>query len=316
MEVWPDHGGAITSYLHKPGKVDIIWRNPYVQPARRHLLDQPIANGSDLFDVMDGSWYVSLPQGFFSGDYYGAPVGTHGELRSVPWAVTSIKQGAAAVTVVFRGPSIRTPLVYIRELTLFRDSALMHWREAVQNRSKDPLPVAWLHHPTFGGPLLDGAVLVTPATGVQVAKMDNPEAIQLESGYSGQWPFVPERVGGKMRDCSIVSAADSGRDHSVQLSGFSEGRGCIWNAGRKLGFAMEWDLKLFPRAWSWNCGGGNPGYPMWGEGHIITLQPSTSPVGRFADLLKAGELRMVPGKGEISGEMRTGFVNSAEGPWK
>jgi len=38
------------------------------QPPRGRLVDQPVGNGSDLYDVMDGSWYVSLPNGFFAGD--------------------------------------------------------------------------------------------------------------------------------------------------------------------------------------------------------------------------------------------------------
>jgi hypothetical protein len=80
---------------------------------------------------------------------------------------------------------------------------------------------------------------------------------------------------------------------------------------------MEWDLEMFPWAWSWNCAGGHSQYPLWGEGHIITLQPSTSPVGRFPDLLRQpGALRTVPAKGSVSTEMATGFVTRGEGPWR
>jgi len=56
-------------------------------------------------------------------------------------------------------------------------------------------------------------------------------------------------------------------------------------------------------------------YPLWGEGHIITLQPSTSPVGRFDDLVKSGELLQLPGHGAVTTVMTTGFVQSAQGPW-
>ena len=138
---------------------------------------------------------------------------------------------------------------------------------------------------------------------------------QLAAGYAGAWPFVPERVGGAMRDCSVVPAADSGLDHSVQLGEFEAGWGCVWNEKRQLGFSMQWDLEIFPHAWSWACGGGIPGYPMWGEGHLITLQPSTSPVGRFPDLLAASAVRVVPAKGEVTAEIKTGFVSTPRGPW-
>jgi hypothetical protein len=126
---------------------------------------------------------------------------------------------------------------------------------------------------------------------------------------------VPEREGGALRDCSVVPPAGSGKDHSVQLTDFDAAWGCIWNERRGLGFAMEWELEKFPYAWSWNCAGGAANYPLWGEGHIITLQPSTSPVGRFPDLVKSGELMTVPAHGAVSTTMTTGFVRSPLGPW-
>lgn len=315
VALWPEMGGAITSYIDRASGVDIIWRNPYGQPPRTRVLDQPLGSGSDLYDVMDGSWYVSLPAGFFAGSYFGAPLGTHGELRSLPWAVERIRTEARELAVTLVGRSVRTPLVYRRELVVRRDSCLLLWREAVENRSARDLPVAWLQHPTFGGPLLEGARLLAPARTVRVFRADDPTTLQLRSGYTGRWPHVLERVGGKLRDCSVVPPAGSGKDHSVQLTDFEAGWGCVWNEARGLGFGMEWDLEVFPYAWSWNCSGGVERYPLWGEGHIITLQPSTSPVGRFGDLLKSGELLQVPARGAVTTEMTTGFVRRAQGPW-
>jgi hypothetical protein len=112
-----------------------------------------------------------------------------------------------------------------------------------------------------------------------------------------------------------VPPAGTGHDHSVQLTDFDAGWGCIWNEQRGLGFAMEWELEKFPYAWSWNFSGGANCYPLWGEGHIITLQPSTSPVGRFADLVESGQLLQVPARGAVSTTLVTGFVRQSQGPW-
>lgn len=315
VELWPDFGGALTSYIDRATGIDIIWRNPYGQPPRRRLLDQPAGGGSDLYDVMDGSWYVSLPAGFFPTDYFGAPLGTHGELRALPWEVVDIASGRDELAVTLVGRSVRTPLVYRRTLTVRREDPLLHWTETVENRSALPLPVAWLQHPTFGGPLVDGARLITPAKTVRVFRADNPAALQLQAGYEGKWPFVPERKSGALRDCSVVPPPASGKDHSVQLTDFEAAWGCIWNERRQLGFAMEWELEKFPYAWSWNSAGGVTHYPLWGEGHLITLQPSTSPVGRFADLVKSGELLTIPAHGAVSTPLTTGFVTRPHGPW-
>lgn len=312
---WPERGAALVSYVDRASGIDVIWRNPQVDPRASRLLDQPMAGGSDLYDIMDGSWYVSLPNGFFAGDYFGAPLGTHGELRAVPWEVTRIVTRPEAVTVSLVGRSVRTPLVYHRELVLGRTSPLLQWRETLENRWSEPLPVAWLHHPTFSGPLLDGAELVVPASRVQVYAAPDPSALQLQAGYDGRWPLVPERGGGAVRDCSQVPPAGTGWEQAVQISGFAAGWGNLWNAPLGLGFAMMWDPAVFPYAWSWCNTGGLTGYPLWGEGRVFTLQPSTSPVGRFPDLRQAGALLTVPAKGRVSTTLTTGFVLTRSGPW-
>ena len=89
----------------------------------------------------------------------------------------------------------------------------------------------------------------------------------------------------------------------------------MWNERLNLGFAMQWDAARFPYAWSWSSSGGIRHYPLWGEGHLLTLQPSTSPVGRFADLVRRGEVLDVPAQGAVSTTMLTGFVTREEGPW-
>ena len=309
------------SYVHRPDELDVIWHNPFLHPPRREVLGQPPGTGSDLFDVMDGSWYVSLPNGFFPGDYFGATLGTHGEMRFCSsWEVEEIHSGAKEARAVLFGRSVRTPLTYRRELSLRPGDSHLKWRETLQNRCAMPLPVAWLHHPAFGGPLLRGARLIAPARTVRVFKADDPSALQLVSGLlpgrHGRAIRARERIGGRRRHCSLALAAGSGKaDHSVQLTDFTAGWGCLWNEKRRLGFSMEWDLKVFPYAWSWAYAGGPARYPMWGEGNLMTLQPSTSPVGRFPELVRKKALLTVPAYGSITSEMSTGFVDRPDGPW-
>src|SRR5437868_9039460 len=72
--IWPEMGGAITHYVDRATEIDVIWRNPYAWPPRLQVLGLPMARGSDLYDLMDGSWYVSLPSGSHPTDYFGAPM--------------------------------------------------------------------------------------------------------------------------------------------------------------------------------------------------------------------------------------------------
>ena len=229
--------------------------------------------------------------------------------------VENIDRGADEVVVTMVGHSVRTPLVYRRELSVKCGDTRLRWAESIENRSEMALPVAWLQHPAFGGPLIDGAELVVPAKKVSVYHAEDPSSMQLQAGYSGEWPMVPERETGEMRDCSVVSKKESGLDHSVQLSELSEGWGCVWNEAKGLGFAMEWDAEVFPYMWSWCTAGGIKQYPLWGEGHLVTMQPSTSPVGRFEDLAAAGNLLTIPAKGTVKTSISTGFVQHKKGPW-
>jgi hypothetical protein len=316
VELWPAKGGALVSYRDEDSGIDALWKNAMGGAPRLEPTGQPQGPGTDLFDVMDGSWYVSLPNGFFPADYLGAPLGTHGELRSVPWEVEGIEREPGLVRVTLVGASVRTPIVYHRQLTLRRGSGRMHWRETLSNRSAEDLPVAWLHHPTFAGPLAEGGRLVVPASSVSVNPAADPSSIQLLAGHAGPWPLVPEGTGGALRDCSLVPAKGSGLDHSVTLSGLGAGWGCLWNDALGLGFGMEWDPGHFPCAWSWARGGGErPRYPLWGEGCLVTLQPSTSPPAPFPELLRRRALLFIPAKGSVTTEMSTGFVRRPDGPW-
>jgi hypothetical protein len=202
--------------------------------------------------------------------------------------------------------------VLTRELELAADSLVVRWREELENRSAERLPVAWLHHPAFGGPLIDNAELVTPARTLLTPPADRPELGQLRPSFRGAWPQAPEQSGGRMRDCSRVPAAGSDVEHVVHLTDFPTGWGCIWNADRKLGFGLRWNEKLFPYAWSWAAGKGNDRYPLWGGCHTITLQPSTSPLRSFPELVAANEVQWIDRHRSVGTEMVVGFVTTRD----
>ena len=179
LVLWPDHGGDLIEFRHKASDLDVLWKNPMVWPPRPRALDQPQAARSELYDVLHGGWFVSLPNGFFPADYYGAPLGCHGELLSVPWTAEITEQSSTAVRVCLTGRGVRTPWELSRELVLRADDPVVRWRERLANRSHRRLPVAWLHHPGFGGPLIEGAELLTNARTVLTPPADRPELLQF-----------------------------------------------------------------------------------------------------------------------------------------
>jgi len=305
--IWPQHGADLLEFRNKASDIDVLWKNPQCWPPRPCALDQPHRGRSEFYDIFHGGWFVSLPNGFFPADYYGAPIGCHGELLAVPWTAEVLEESIGRVLVRVTGKGVRTPWMVTRELELRTGEPFVRWNERLTNRSATRLPAAWLHHPGFGGPLIDGAEIVTAAQTVVTPPSDRPELGQLQPSYRGAWPKVPEQSGA-MRDCSHVPDEGSDSEHVVHLTDFSTGWGCVWNGSLKLGFGIRWDEKVFPYAWSWARGRSVDTYPLWGSCHTVTIQPSTSPMLPFERLLETDQLLWVEGKGSVETAMTAGFT--------
>ena len=305
--IWPQHGADLLEFRDKASDIDVLWKNPQCWPPRPCALDQPHRGRSEFYDIFHGGWFVSLPNGFFPADYYGAPIGCHGELLAVPWTAEVLEESIGRVLVRVTGKGVRTPWMVTRELELRTGEPFVRWSERLTNRSATRLPAAWLHHPGFGGPLIDGAEIVTAAQTVVTPPSDRPELGQLQPSYRGAWPRVPEQSGA-MRDCSHAPDEGSDSEHVVHLTDFSTGWGCVWNGSLKLGFGIRWDEKVFPYAWSLARGRSVDTYPLWGSCHTVTIQPSTSPMLPFERLLETDQLLWVEGKGSVETAMTAGFT--------
>jgi len=312
LAIWPDHGADFVELRHKSTNLDVLWKNPMVSPPRLRALDQPHGTRSEFYDVFHGGWFVSLPNGFFPATYYGAALGCHGELQSVPWEAEILEQSNAMVRVRLIGRGVRTPWELTREIELRANDPAVRWHERLFNRSGTRLPVAWLHHPGFGGPLIECAELVTNARTVLTPPADRPELAQLRPSYRGPWPLVPEQKGNNSRDCSRVPQAGTDVEHVVHLTDFPFGWGAVWNQARGLGFGIRWDESFFPYAWSWAAGRGTDTYPIWGTCHTITLQPSTSPLLPFERLVETNQLWWVDGHAAVETKMAAGFITKRD----
>jgi hypothetical protein len=313
--IWPEHGADIIEFRNKATDLDVLWKNPRVWPLRARPLGLPHASRSEFYDVFHGGWFVSAPNGFFPSDWPaagGAPIGCHGEMHSLSWEVAVVKCDADEVLVRASGRSVRTPLRLERLWKLVSGSAVLECREELYNDSGSRLPVAWQHHPAFGGPLICGAQVLTCARTVSVPPSSRPELSQLRPEYRGPWPYVPETSGIGRRDCSQAPAKGSPIEHVVHLHDFPYGWAAVWNESMQLGFGLKWEKDIFPYCWLWACGQGSSSYPLWGDCHTLTLQPSTSPLLPFAHLVERDEVTWVAPRGFIGSCIQAGFIRAPD----
>lgn len=310
MVFWPAFGNNLIEFRDLTSDCDVIWKNPRNYPPRAAAHLQPHANRSEFYDSFCGGWFLSLPGGFFPGDYFGAPLGVLGEFAVIPWELGEMTVKADEIMVTFIAEGRRTPFTVRRQVSLAAGSGEARFVTTVSNRSFRRLPVAWLEHLTLGGPLLEGGRLYLPAAQVRVPPADRPELSQLVADSVAPWPFA-RKVLGAMRDCSLVPSRGSDTEHVVMAENFLEGHGCLWNDRLQLGFQLRWDAGFFPLAWLWAAGNGGSGYPFWGGAHVMALEPSTSSLRPFPQLVERGEVVWIEPRSEVSTWLTAGFVRQA-----
>jgi hypothetical protein len=285
----------------KPLDLDILWHNPQVASRRASPLPLPHSGRSEFYDTFHGGWLLSLPAGFFPCDYFGAPLGMLGEFCQLPWEA-SASPGYAH----FRTTGVRTPFSVSREVMLSSDSPDFEIVTRVRNHAGTALPLAWVEHALFGGEFIVGSSVYCSAAEVVVTDAGRPEHAQLNGGRH-RWPMVRQSSGG-MRDCRIIPAPGSADEHLVVLESWQRPMAGIWNPGLEVGFQLEWDAALLPKAWVWAAGQGGKEYPLWGRAHVVGIEPANVLPIPFQDVL--GSLPLVEPGADLETRLTGRFVTA------
>jgi hypothetical protein len=89
------------------------------------------------------------------------------------------------------------------------------------------------------------------------------------------WPLVAG-IDGATLDLSRVQPPGAGTADLVYLNNLVEGWYAVTNRSLEVSFGLAWTVETFPHLWYWHDANGTSGYPWYGSGYVLALEPWSS----------------------------------------
>ena len=113
----------------------------------------------------------------------------------------------------------------------------------------------------------------------------------IERGGIFDWPMMTTRKG-EVVDGSRIPPPESRGSDELCFIDLEEGWYSLTDTQRKVGFALEWDLGMFPYLWFWQVFGGGRGYPWYGRCYNCALEPNASATTYLRAVAHSGASRV------------------------
>ncbi len=243
VEVFPQLGAKIWSFVHKPTGTNLLWQNPRLAPA-------PVHYGAKFDDNWSGGWDelipTDIPFAFPSGDV----LPDHGEVwsQASDWRVVSDSEDTVTVTFVTLGRVL--PTRFEKELTLRAGEAVLRLRYTYTNHGPRPIQFLWNIHPPLA--ISTATRLDLPAhRGFLEAWMNE----QFAPGLEYEWPYAPDRSGRKV-DLRIVPPISEAIGDHHYLPDVKEGWYAATDTEKRVGFGLAFPTQVFPHLWMFRAIGG------------------------------------------------------------
>lgn len=267
-----DKGADILEFLHKPTDTECLWQSPAGLQSAHFRPSNPLETGH-FREYFAGGWYEMLPNGPAPCEYRGASFGYHGEATLLAWEASVVEDEPEQVAVRFVARLNRIPLRVEKTVRLRQEQSTLLLSERITNESNQRVEFLWGQHPTFGGSLLEPDVRVfVPPCNVIVPEVVPCDA-RLAANQTARWPFV-RGIAGERIDLSIVPGYEPGSHDFVRLENLEADWFALVNARRHVGFALRFDVQLFPVLGYWQLFGGAPDYPWYKQHFLAALEPA------------------------------------------
>ncbi len=243
IDVLPQLGAKIYSFVHKPSGTHLLWHNPRLAPA-------PVHYGARFDDTWPGGWDELVPNDIPFSFPNGDVLPDHGEVwsQAAEWRVAARSEDAAALTFVQHGRVL--PTRFEKRISLGAGESMFRVRYTYENQGPKPIHFLWNIHP---------ALAVSAATRLDVPArrgfLESWMNEQFEAGLEYEWPYAPDRNGQKI-DLRIVPAASEAIADHHYLPDVSEGWYAATDVDKRVGFGMVFPASVFPHLWMFRALGG------------------------------------------------------------
>ena len=261
--VIPDKGAEIFDVRYKPkDNISLLYRSPW-ECRRNGSLIQVGNSWEKWLEHYFGGWQYMFPNAGQECHVNGATHVFHGEASMTSWNY-KFEQGATEGSLTCFTRLHRTPFYLEKKITLRANESVLYVKDRVTNMGREEVDYVWGQHVAFGAPFLD----------------ENCR-ISLPNGKK-PWIGIPP-----------MDASHASMDI---LDNLEEGVYTIVNDRLRMEVQLKWDASIFPYLWVWQEFGGSRGYPFYGAGYVLGLEPCSTATseGLAASIEKGFSRRMVP----------------------
>jgi hypothetical protein len=105
---------------------------------------------------------------------------------------------------------------------------------------------------------------------------------RLKAETTHKWSYVEDKAGNKV-DLSVLPADNVVADETAFITNIKEPWYTVVNPDLKVGFALRWDLSVFPGLWFWQSYR-IPDHPWFGKAYCIALEPCSGHLTAYEQL--------------------------------
>lgn len=273
VRIDPLRGAEIASVEYLPGQFSLLARTPWadhadlVRPAR--ITHPAYASADSWMEAYSGGWQVLFPHAGAPEEVQGVVRHYHGEASSIEWSVISAAASTTTLTATLATvPARITRAIEVRNNTL-------EVVDVIENLADTDLEYDYVHHPAFGEEFLGaGGRISTSATRF----VSDPEAPlpEFDQGSRHPWPHAQDRSGGEV-DLSLVPTGEDRPLRFGYLTDFDgEQRVSFTSARHGVTATLRWSDPEMSHAWFWQQVRSHPGYPWFGRGYVVAVEPATT----------------------------------------